>query len=138
MLIKIKHYLQRNSRICCYHLKRKKRRMMVGFIASKYKKCLYVLYQKQLPEVYRGQGGKGGVLTRHRCKETKILLINTVAFFWVEVNPWSANPTRYSNTLKQLSVFLCLSVFDHFVKLALKRLKTKINTFKLFSGLISL
>ena len=25
------------------------RRMMVGFIANKYKKCLYVHYQKQLP-----------------------------------------------------------------------------------------
>ena len=38
---------------------------------------------RTLPEavVYQGQGGKGGVLTRHRCKETKILLINTVAFF---------------------------------------------------------
>ena len=47
-LIKIKLYLQRNSLLCCYHLKRRKRRMIVGFIASKYKKCLYVLYQKQL------------------------------------------------------------------------------------------
>ena len=34
------------------------------------------------------------------------------------INPLSANPKKYSNTLKQL-----LSVFDHFVRLALKGLK---------------
>ena len=28
------------------------------------------------------------------------------------INPLSANPTKWSNTLKQL---ICLSVFDHFV-----------------------
>ena len=45
------------------------------------------------------------------------------------VNPLSANPTEWSNTLKQFVGKLstnCLSVFDHFVKLALKRL----NSFK--------
>ena len=47
-LINIKHYLQRNSKPCCYHLKSKERRMIVGFIANKYKKCLHVNYQKQL------------------------------------------------------------------------------------------
>ena len=38
-------------------------------------------------------------------------------------NPLSANPTKWSNTLKQFVGNLatnCLSVFDHFVKLALK------------------
>ena len=30
--------------------------------------------------VYRGQVDKGEVLSRHRYKETRILLINTVAF----------------------------------------------------------
>ena len=38
-------------------------------------------------------------------------------------NPLSANPTKWSNTLKQFVGKLptnCLSVFDHFVKLALK------------------
>ena len=40
-------------------------------------------------------------------------------------NPLSANPIKWSNTLKQFVGNLptnCLSVFDHFVKLALKRL----------------
>ena len=41
------------------------------------------------------------------------------------LNPLSANPTRWSNTLKQFVGKLptnCLSVFDHFVGLALKGL----------------
>ena len=33
------------------------------------------------------------------------------------INPLSANPTKWSNTLN------CLSVFDHFVRLTLKELK---------------
>ena len=43
------------------------------------------------------------------------------------VNPLSANPTQWSNTLKQFVGSLptnCFSVFDHFVKLALKGLTT--------------
>ena len=43
-----------------------------------------------------------------------------------EVNPLSANFTKWSNTLKQFVAKLptnCLCVFDHFVKLALKGLK---------------
>ena len=42
-----------------------------------------------------------------------------------DVNPLSANPTKWSNTLKQFVGNLptnCLSVFDHFVKLAHKGL----------------
>ena len=45
------------------------------------------------------------------------------------LNPFSANPTKWSSTLKQFVGNLrtnCLSVFDHFVKLALKGLKVKI------------
>ena len=41
------------------------------------------------------------------------------------LNPFSANPTKWSNTLKQLAGSLpmnCLSAFDHFMKLVLKRL----------------
>ena len=41
-------------------------------------------------------------------------------------NPLSANSTKWSNTLKQFVGKLptnCLSVFDHFVELALKGLK---------------
>ena len=40
-------------------------------------------------------------------------------------NPLSAHPTKWSNTLKQFVGNLptnCLSVFDHFEKLALKGL----------------
>ena len=42
------------------------------------------------------------------------------------VNPLSANPTKWSNTLKHFAGNLtmnCLSVFDHFVKFLLKGLK---------------
>ena len=45
--------------------------------------------------------------------------------FDFEVNPLRANATKWSNTLKQFVGNLptnCLSVFDHFVKLALKGL----------------
>ena len=41
----------------------------------------------------------------------------------MDTNPLSANPTKWSNTLKQCVANLptnCLSVFDHFVGLALK------------------
>ena len=41
------------------------------------------------------------------------------------LNPLSANPTKWSNTLKQFVGNLptnCVSVFDHFVKMALKGL----------------
>ena len=41
-----------------------------------------------------------------------------------KLNPLSANPTKWSNTLKQFVGMQtnCLSVFDHFVILALKGL----------------
>ena len=44
----------------------------------------------------------------------------------VTINPLSANPEKWSNTLKQIVGNLptiCLSVFDHFMNLALKGLK---------------
>ena len=49
--------------------------------------------------------------------------------FLAEINPLSANPKTWSNTLKQFVGFLqtnCLSVFDHFAGLALKGLR-KVN-----------
>ena len=49
--------------------------------------------------------------------------------FAYKFNPLSANPTKWSNTLKQFVGNLptnCLSVFDHFMNLALKGLS---NTF---------
>ena len=49
------------------------------------------------------------------------------------LNPLSANLTKWANTLKQFVGNLptnCLSVFDHFVKLALKGLNLKsLSTF---------
>ena len=42
---------------------------------------------------------------------------------FANVNPLSASPTKWSNTLKQFVGNLpmnCLSLFDHFVELALK------------------
>ena len=45
----------------------------------------------------------------------------------MDVNPLSANPTKWSNTLKYFVTNLpmnCLSMFDHFVKLVLKGLKS--------------
>ena len=42
------------------------------------------------------------------------------------INPLSANPTKWSNTLKQFVGNLptnCVSVFDHFVNLVLKGLR---------------
>ena len=38
------------------------------------------------------------------------------------LNPLSANPEKWSNTLRNLPT-ICLNVFDHFMNLALKGLK---------------
>ena len=57
------------------------------------------------------------------------ILLSTVFYFLnlgINDDPLSGNPTKWSNTLKQIvGNFLtnCLSVFDHFVGLALKGLK---------------
>ena len=55
-----------------------------------------------------------------------IIIIFLVTFVLLLVNPLSANPTKWSNILKQFVDNLtvnCLSVFDHFVGLAIKGLK---------------
>ena len=41
----------------------------------------------------------------------------------IMINPFSANFTEWSNTFKQFVGTNCLSVFDHFVGLALKGLR---------------
>ena len=54
----------------------------------------------------------------------------------MNINPLSANFAKWSNTLKQIVGELqtnCLSVFDHFVGLALKGLNVNSAT-KLFSA----
>ena len=51
-------------------------------------------------------------------------------------NPLNGNPTKWSNTLKQFLANLptnCLSMFDHFVALALKGLNRP-NQFKFIKG----
>ena len=55
-------------------------------------------------------------------------MISVAVIFWsfYFLNPLSANPTKWSNTLEKFVVKLptnCLSVFDHFVGLALRWLK---------------
>ena len=77
--MKIKYYLQRNSKLCCYHLKCKKRRMIVGFTTNKHKKCINVHYQKQLYIKIMLTRGKY-CQEANRYKETRILLIYAVAF----------------------------------------------------------
>ena len=68
---------------------------------------------------------------RYKCKDISrcILIWKYVCGLRMQfpdrLNPLSANPTKWSNTLKQFVGKLptnCLSVFDHFVKLALKGL----------------
>ena len=52
------------------------------------------------------------------------------------LNSLSASPTKWSNTLKQFVGNLptnCLSVFDHFVKLALKGLRLSHKIILIFS-----
>ena len=47
------------------------------------------------------------------------------------INALSANPEKWSNTLKQIVGNLptiCLSVFDHFMNLALKGLRTLLTS----------
>ena len=66
---------------------------------------------------------------KRKEKETKSKYIKTKSKSYYTrwgINPLSANPTKWSNTLKQFVGNLpknCLSVFDHFVGLALKGLK---------------
>ena len=66
----------------------------------------------------------------------KLITVNDKDPPWMNeyINPLSANPIKRSNTLKQfISKLLtnCLSVFNHFVKLALKELSKKYWTKKL-------
>ena len=73
-----------------------------------------------------------------RCMFSKVktnrwsVLLDLLLEAKLNLNPWSANLTKWSNTLKQLVGKLstnCLSVFDHFVRLALKGLR-KTERFK--------
>ena len=77
------------------------------------------------------------------CK--KGVLKNSPPVYWhitkIDINPLSANPRKWQNTLKQFVGNLptnCLSVFDQFVKLALKGLRSGQDLSKPAKILISL
>ena len=58
-------------------------------------------------------------------RQSSLILKNVLSLlkYLLNFNPLSANPTKWSNTLKQFVGNLptnCLSVFDHFRNLALK------------------
>ena len=56
---------------------------------------------------------------------------NSKIIFSIVINPLRANPTNWSNTLKQFVGNLptnCLSVLDYFVKLALKGLRCTLKS----------
>ena len=64
------------------------------------------------------------------CKNTKSIQLNENFRrngLKVEFNPLGTNPTKWSNALKQFVrnlLTICLSVFKHFVRLALKGLNS--------------
>ena len=70
------------------------------------------------------------LLLTHRPQHISLLIFDVASSlrrirYHQYLNPLSANPTKWSDTLKQLVVNLptnCLSVFDHFVILVLKGL----------------
>ena len=75
----------------------------------------------------------------------RYILLNTEDFCceWIQkytfLNPLIANPTKWSNKLKQFVGKLptnCLSVFDHFVILALKGLMILLYHYILFGYII--
>ena len=60
------------------------------------------------------------------CIQNPVKHLRSLKLFCHGFDPLSAIPTKWSNTLKQFVSNLpmnCLSVFDHFVKLALKGLR---------------
>ena len=71
------------------------------------------------------------VSKREKSQNRKIANIGTrelLIIFDHKVNPLNANPEKWSNTLKQIVGNLptiCLSVFDHFMNLALKGLSAQ-------------
>ena len=76
-----------------------------------------------------GKGTTFGEIKQELLNMTSIFLkrikIKVQMTKYTELNLLGANPTKWSNTLKQfIGKFLknCLSVFDHFVRLTLKSL----------------
>ena len=74
-----------------------------------------------------------GLLLWFSAKIRQQLKLLSIVGFWAFVffNSWSANPTKWSNTLKQFFGYcrqIFLSVFNHFMGLALKGLKICFST----------
>ena len=77
------------------------------------------------------------VLTRTYFEEKLSVVVsdiptNLTSNCLIIFNPLSANPKKWSNTLKQFvgNLTNCLNVFDHFVKLAIGGLMNKSRTFQ--------
>ena len=71
------------------------------------------------------------VRTYSSCQNETILDEFAKFDIHIDFNPLSANITKWSNTLKQVVGKLptnCLSVFDHFVGLALKELNLSLTS----------
>ena len=65
----------------------------------------------------------GNFVKKNNLCRVQITLVQQFTVNLLSINHFSTNPTKWSNTLKQFVGKLptnCLSVFDHFVKLALK------------------
>ena len=79
--------------------------------------CLWLYYYgKVIAELEKNTNNKKRQTVHGACNLTKL-----------HFNPLRANPTKWSNTLKQFVGNLptnCLSVFEHFLKLGLKGLKS--------------
>ena len=99
------------------------------------KQLIYVLFFLQYFYFFIGGVGGNRVPSRCLCNRVKILRENAMEpllkkLHQESLNSLSANPTKWSNTLKQFVGKLptnCLSVFDHFGKLVLKELSYQSN-----------
>ena len=73
---------------------------------------------------------------KSKLQKKKQLILKLFKINNLKINPLSANPTKWSNTLKQFVgnlLTICLTLFDHFVKLALKGLTVNIPNMKIQS-----
>ena len=78
----------------------------------------------------RHDSSAGGILLGNNNKSNEFIILFDESIFIflgkkVFLNPLSADPEKWSNKLKQIAgnfPTICLSVFDHFMNLALKRL----------------
>ena len=87
------------------------KRIYANFSFFLYSITYYYCFGNESSRCFRGQTSSVSVIFLQYIRVTS------------KINPLSANPTKWSKTLKQIISKLlinCLSVFDHFVGLALK------------------